>query len=376
MSTMLDRTNRSYLARWWWTVDRGLFIAILLLVFLGGVMVAASSPPVATRIGLNEFYFVYRQMVFLPLALVIAIGVSFMDPVLIRRFAVLGLLACLVMLALLPFMGDEIKGAKRWLHVGGMSIQPSEFIKPFFAVVSAWFFARRVIDGQFPGYTAAILLYGLVVALLAIQPDLGMIVTITAVWLAEFFVAGLPMYLVIALLLLAALGIYGAYHVFDHVQKRIDTFFDPSTGDTYQVDRSLEAFQRGGLVGVGPGEGSIKRVLPDSHTDFVFSVLGEEFGVIACLVVLGIYAFILFRGFYRIWHEKDLFVGIAVIGLLTQFGAQALINMGVALHLLPTKGMTLPFLSYGGSSSLALGIGMGMLLALTRRRYGTEHYGA
>lgn len=376
MSVMMDRTNRSYFARWWWTVDRGLFIAILLLAFLGVIMVVAASPPVATRIGLNEFYFVHRQMIFLPLAVLIAVVVSFLDPVLIRRFAVIGLLVCILMLMALPFAGAEVKGAKRWLYLGGMSIQPSEFVKPFFAVVSAWFFARRVVDGQFPGYQAAIALYALIVVLLAIQPDLGMTVTITAIWVAEFFVAGLPMYWVLALLLLAGLGIYGAYHLFPHVQKRIDTFFDPSTGDTYQVDRSLEAFQKGGLLGVGPGEGSVKRVLPDSHTDFVFSVLGEEFGIIACMVVLGIYAFILFRGFYRTWQEKDLFVGIAVVGLLTQFGAQALINMGVALHILPTKGMTLPFLSYGGSSSLALGIGMGMLLALTRRRYGTEHYGA
>ncbi len=366
----VSRRNQSYFGRWWWTVDRGIFASILILIFIGAIMGFASSPAVAKRIGLDGQYFAYRQLFFLMLCLAVIVIISMLDVVTIRRLSVIGLLLALLLLMIVPFVGDEIKGARRWVRIAGVSIQPSEFMKPFFAVVSAWFFARRYITPGFAGYLLSTILYCFVIVLLLMQPDLGMVVTVTMMWVAQFFVAGLPVYAVMGLSMVGIVGLYAAYVFFPHVNKRIETFLNPEESDNYQVDKSLEAFQSGGITGVGPGEGTVKQFLPDSHTDFVFAVLGEEYGLFACLFVMSVFAYIVVKGFYRAMQEKDLFVSIAIVGLLTQFGVQSLINIGVSIHLLPTKGMTLPFLSYGGSSLLAIGIGMGMLLVLTRRRYG------
>ncbi len=368
----LDRTNKSMVARWWWTVDRPLFFALFALMCLGSVLVTAASPPVAERLDLPSFYFVQRHQIFLLVAFVVMVVCSVLSVVWVRRLGMLGLAGSLFLMLLVPFMGMETKGAHRWINVLGMSVQPSEFMKPFMAIVMAWICAQKFERAYFPSYKMAIALYLVVVALLAAQPDFGMIITVTAMWSIQFFMAGLPFLWVIVLMILAGGGVVLAYHVFPHVARRIDMFLDPTAGDNYQVSKSLEAFQSGGILGRGPGEGQVKHYLPDSHTDFVFSVAGEELGMIACILIAILFAFIVLRGLSRVWRDAELFVMLAVVGLVAQFGIQSIINMGVAVNLLPAKGMTLPFISYGGSSVVAIAIGMGMLLALTRKRYGVK----
>ncbi|MDX2073642.1 MAG: putative lipid II flippase FtsW [Alphaproteobacteria bacterium] len=366
----LDRTNQSLLGRWWWTIDRLNFGAIVVLMILGSVLVAAGSPPVAKRLDLPGFYFVHRHQVFLLLGFATMMIASMLSPTMLRRLAVMGFLASLVLMVMVLFFGDQTKGAHRWITLLGLSIQPSEFMKPCFAVVMAWVCAENHRRVDFPGYKVAVALYLVVAALLVLQPDFGMALTVTAMWGIQLFLAGLPL-LWVGLLGIAALGgVIGAYHALPHVAKRINSFFDPAEGDNYQISRSLEAFRSGGIFGRGPGEGEIKLTLPDSHTDFIFAVAGEEFGALVCLIILSIFAFVVLRGLSRVWKENDLFIVLAVAGVLTQFGIQSIVNMGVAVNLLPAKGMTLPFLSYGGSSVIALAMGMGIMLSLTRRRYG------
>ncbi len=366
----LDRTNTSPLGRWWWTVDRPAFFALFGLIILGTVMVTAASPPVANRIGLPPFYFVHRHQIFLGLAFFVMLAVSLLPPVAVRRLGVVGFAVSVFLMMLVPFIGTETKGAHRWLSLGPFSLQPSEIMKPCFAIVMAWVCAEKYKKAYFPGNKIAIMLYLLVVVLLALQPDFGMIVTVTAMWSIQFFMAGLPFVWVIGFGILGLSGVWGAYHLFPHVAKRIDRFLDPASGDNYQVEKSLEACYNGGILGRGPGEGEVKQFLPDSHTDFVFSVACEEFGMVASVLIVMLFAFIVLRSLSRVWKETDIFVVLAVGGLIAQFGIQAAINMGVAVNLLPAKGMTLPFISYGGSSVLAIALGMGMMLSLTRRRYG------
>ncbi len=368
----LDRTNTSPIARWWWTIDRLNLFVILLIIAIGSVLVAAGSPPVAKRLDLPAFYFVNRHYVFLLLGTVAMFIVSMFHPVMVRRFAVLGLSASILLMMLVPFLGEQTKGAHRWINLFGISVQPSEFMKPFFAVVMAWICSESQRKVHFHGYRVAIGLYALVVILLLIQPDLGMTITVTVMWAVQLFLAGLPMLWVVLLIMLAIVGAVGAYNFFPHVAKRINSFLDPTAGDNYQIAKSLEAFKNGGLFGRGPGEGQVKQFLPDSHTDFIFAVLGVEFGVVVCIMVLSLFAFVVLRGFTRVWKESDLFIVLAVAGLLTQFGIQSVINMGVAVNLFPAKGMTLPFLSYGGSSVVAVALGIGMMLALTRKRFGKK----
>jgi cell division protein FtsW len=306
----------------------------------------------------------------LPLALGLMFAVSLQPPRTIRRIAVIGFAISLVLLALTFAIGAEIKGARRWINFPGLSLQPSEFVKPTFAVVAAWLFSEQKLRPRFPGNLICLALFLVVVAMLIKQPDIGMAAVVAAVWFAQFFMAGMRLYWVAAGALAGLGGVVGAYMYLPHVRVRVDHFLDPSTGDSYQVNRSIEAFANGGLWGRGPGEGTVKDVLPDAHADFVFAVAGEEFGVVVCLAIVALFAFIVLRGFSRMSQEGSLFVLLAATGLLVQFGLQAAINMASSLHLIPTKGMTLPFLSYGGSSMLALGLGMGMMLALTRRRLG------
>lgn len=373
MSTVFTRTDHSIIGRWWWTVDRWTLVAVALLIGFGALLVTAASPSVAERIHLPTFYFVIHQAVMLIPTLALMFGVSLLSPRGVRRlgFAMFVLFYALTAVTLVA--GVEIKGATRWISLGPLSLQPSEFLKPGFAVVSAWLFARqhaaRSAGQFFPGYGLAVVLYFAVVAVLILQPDFGMTFICTAIWFAEFFLAGLPILFVLALAVLGVGGMVGAYFVFPHVASRIDRFLNPAAGDTYQVDRSLEAFVHGGLSGTGPGQGTVKLFLPDAHADFIFAVAGEELGLAATLFLVLLFGFIVLRGFARALKDTDLFVVLAVGGLFTQFGLQALVHMGSSLHLLPAKGMTLPFVSYGGSSMLALGLGTGMALALTRTRF-------
>ena len=367
--TSFSRTDSSILGRWWWTLDRWALLVLTLLFAVGAILTVAASPGAAARIGLEPFFFVRHQFAFMLPALLILLAVSMLSPRGIRRIAVLVLGAGIILVAATNFSGIEIKGASRWLSLGAFTFQPSEFVKPCFAVVAAWMFAEYRQSKNFPGRAVASVLLLVIVGLLLLQPDFGMAVTVAAVWFVQFFLAGLSLWWV-GLSLAATLGlITAAYSIFPHVAKRIDLFNDPLSGASYQVTTSLKAFQQGGLLGKGPGEGVVKGYLPDAHTDFIFAVAAEEFGMLAALAIVGLFSFIVLRGLTRVVREADLFVLLAVAGLLTQFGLQALINMGVTVQLLPAKGMTLPFVSYGGSSLIASALGMGMVLALTRSGY-------
>ena len=366
------RTDTSLLGRWWWTVDRWSLLSLVALMGFGAVLMLAASPAAAERIGLRSFQLASRQIVLLPVAAAVMIAASLATPRWVRRIACFGLLASLALLLLTLLIGPEIKGATRWISLAGLSIQPSEFAKPCFAVVAAWLLSLRHDETGIPGAKVATALWLLVVALLLLQPDVGQAVLLTVIWGAQVFLAGMPLVWIAVLAVAGASGLVVAYFALPHVSARVDSFFDPAAGDRYQIIRSIEAFMNGGLLGRGPGEGTVKAQLPDAHSDFIFAVAGEEMGMIACLLILGLFAFVVLRGFARLLQENSLFILLAASGLLVQFGLQAVINMASTLHLMPTKGMTLPFLSYGGSSLMALALGMGMLLALTRRRVGGE----
>jgi cell division protein FtsW len=290
----------------------------------------------------------------------------------VRRLACAGFACAVVLMMATLAGGHEIKGAARWVSLGPITLQPSEFVKPTFAVVAAWMFSTQQTQEGFPGNLIALFLYFMVAGLLLLQPDVGMTLVISAVWFIEFFLAGLPVVWVLLGVVVGLGSLVGAYFTFSHVQARVDSFLDPAAGNSYQVMTALQAFHNGGLFGRGPGEGHVKAVLPDAHTDFIMAVAGEEFGLVLCLLVVGLFSFIVLRGFARMLAEESLFVLLATSGLLVQFGLQAIINMASTLRMMPTKGMTLPFISYGGSSTLALALGIGMVLALSRKRYGHE----
>jgi cell division protein FtsW len=366
----LPRTDTSLFGRWWWTVDRWMLMAIVAIAAIGALLTLAASPAVAERIGFDTYHFVRRQFVFLPVSLIVMVLVSLMTPRGIRRLAVGCAGAALIGMVATLFVGEEINGASRWVHIAGFSLQPSEFVKPAFAVIAAWLFSESRENSSVPGNKLATGLFVVIAGLLLLQPDVGMTSVVAAIWGIEFFLAGMPLLLVVMVAVLFVGGIIGAYFTFGHVQARIDRFLDPAAGEGYQVTRALEAFRNGGLFGRGPGEGRVKEVLPDAHADFIFAVAGEEFGLIACLVLLGLFASIVLRGFSRLLREDNLFIMLASAGLLVQFGLQVIINLASTLNMIPPKGMTLPFVSYGGSSTLALAIGMGMMLALTRERSG------
>ena len=369
MSTF-PRTDTSLIGRWWWTVDRWSLTALTAIALIGALMTLAASPPVAERLGLDTFHFVRRQFFFLLLASAVMLATSLLTSGGIRRLAAVVFAVTLVFMVAVLITGEEINGARRWLRLGALSIQPSEFIKPAFAVVAAWMFAKRRQDEHFPGDAITAGFFILVASCLLLQPDVGMSILVAAVWGAQLLLAGLPLTLVAVVALLFLSGAVAAYFTFTHVRIRVDSFLDPSAGDNYQVMRSLDAFHNGGLFGRGPGEGTVKDILPDAHADFIFAVTGEEFGLIVCLLLVGLFAFVVLRGFSRVFRDNDLFVLLVVAGLLVQFGLQAIINMASSLQLMPPKGMTLPFISYGGSSTLALAWGLGMVLALTRERPG------
>jgi cell division protein FtsW len=363
----LSRADNSLLGRWWWSVDRWTLGAIGTLIGFGYIMMLAASPAVAERIGTSRETFILKQVVFLAAAGVIVVVVSLLSPRDIKRLAIAGCLVALAMTAATMVMGVEIKGARRWISLPGMTIQPSEFLKPCFAIVTAWLLSEAKKSPRFPGTIIAFFVFGLILMLLKSQPDIGMLAVVTVVFLAQLYINGLPLALVGVGVSMIGGGAVMAYTLFPHVRSRVTRFWD-GTGDNYQVTTALEAFGNGGLMGRGPGEGHVKDILPDAHADFVFAVAGEEFGMIICVVILSVFAFIVLRGLLRLLREQDLFVVLSCTGLVTGFGLQAFVNMASTLRLIPTKGMTLPFISYGGSSAIAIALGMGMLLALTRRR--------
>ena len=365
----LSRADTSVLGRWWWTVDRWTLAAVATLIGFGYIMMLAASPAVAERIHQARDVFIFKQIFFLAIAGMIVVAVSLLSPKGVRRVALAGCAMALLLTAATLVIGTEIKGARRWIALPGMSLQPSEFLKPCFAVAAAWLIAEGRKTRRFPGMLLAFAVFALIALLLKSQPDMGMLAVIIGVFFIQLYVAGLNLMLVGVGLGAIVAGAVGAYTFFPHVRSRVLRFLDPAAGDNFQVTRALEAFGNGGLLGRGPGEGHVKDTIPDAHADFVFAVAGEEFGLIICLVILAVFAFIVLRGLLRLLSEGDLFVVLAASGLAAGFGLQAFVNMASTLHLIPTKGMTLPFISYGGSSVVAVALGMGMLLALTRRRH-------
>lgn len=366
--SIFSRTDQSFLGKWWWTVDRVALTLILTVCVFGVMLVAAASPPVAERINAPANHFIIRHIIYLIPSICLMIFISMADLKQISRMAIVLMGATLFLMVMVLIFGAEIKGAQRWIQLGPMSIQPSEFAKPAFIVVAAWLIARQKENPKFKGFLYASLLYGLVISLLILQPDMGMTFVTTVSFFTIIFLAGFPFRWIFLLMALAIGAGFAAYFGFDHVQSRMDRFMNPESGDTYQIDRSLMAFQNGGLFGTGAGQGTIKMTIPDAHADFIFAVAGEELGMIVTIFLIGLYGYIILRGYNRTMDTDNIFIILASGGILTVFGIQALINMGSTVHLLPTKGMTLPFISYGGSSLLSSGIAMGMMLALTRRQ--------
>ncbi|HTR86895.1 MAG TPA: putative peptidoglycan glycosyltransferase FtsW [Reyranella sp.] len=367
----VPRDDRSVIGQWWWTVDRWALGAVLAIMAFGVLLTLAASPPEAERLHVDSFFFAKRQFFFLPMALAVMMAISLSSPRHIRRLALLVFCGSVVLLALTFVIGAEVKGARRWITVPGISnIQPSEFVKPSLAVISAWLLAQARAERRLPGYFLSTLLVGMVLTMLIMQPDLGMSIVIASVWAAQLFVIGLPMWIAGFGVIGGAGALVGAYFMLSHVRSRFDRFLDPSSGDNYQVNTALEAFMNGSLFGRGPGEGTVKAQLPDAHTDFIMAVCGEEFGLAVCLIILLLFAFVTLRAMQRASKETSLFIALAATGLGVQFGLQAAINMASTVQLIPAKGMTLPFISYGGSSALAMAICVGMMLALTREHAG------
>ena len=364
----MSRARKSPLSDWWWTIDKYLLTAGLLLLASGFLLSLSASPSVTARLNIDDsFHFVKRHAMFLFPAMVVMIGTSFLNLKQVRRLSLLVLVGTVLALIALPVIGYSAKGATRWLAVGSFLLQPSEFLKPVFVITIAVLFAESSRRPDIPCNLFSILLFCLCAGLLVTQPDFGQTVLLSMIWGTMFFMAGMPWIWIALLGGMGMLGFAAAYLMIPHVTTRIDRFVT-GTGDNFQVDRGLEAITSGGWFGRGPGEGTVKYGLPDSHTDFIFSVAAEEFGVMLAMGLVAIFAFIVLRGLYHGFQERDRFVQLALSGLVLMFGFQAIINICVNLRLMPAKGMTLPFISYGGSSLMAVALGMGFVLALSRKR--------
>ena len=366
--------DKSFLSQWWKTIDRSMIIGFLLLSFIGLMLIASAGPSVARRIGITdnflraEWWFFTKYAVFAMISLGVMVVVSMMPLKNARRLGVILFICALGLLALTPLFGTEIKGAKRWI----LGIQPSEFVKPGLVMFSAWMMARAKEKHSFINMSVSLVALSLTVMILLIQPDLGQTILVIAVWISMFFATGANLLWFIGFGGLGFLGIMGAYYNFSHVHNRINAFLSPDDFDKYGVNYQSEvarkAFSTGGFFGRGPGEGEVKNALPDAHTDYIFAVAGEEFGLILCLFVVALYGFLIMRCLMRVSKVHDHFSRIGAVGLISLFGLQAFINMAVNLGLFPPKGMTLPFISYGGSSVIALGFLTGFVLCLSRKR--------
>lgn len=367
--SMPSRVSEPVLPRWWRTIDKWSLTAILVLFGIGLLLGLAASVPLADRNGLEPYYYVQRQMAFGGLALMAMAGISMMSPAMVRRIAILGFSVSFLGICLLPLLGTDYgKGAVRWFSFGFASVQPSEFLKPGFVVLTAWLMAAgQDLKGP-AGKTYSFCLLLAVVGLLALQPDFGQTMIIVFGWSVIYFVAGAPIFLLVLVMGLVSLGGLLAYSSFEYVAKRIDGFLSPDLDPRTQLGYAANAIQEGGFFGVGIGAGQVKWTLPDAHTDFIIAVAAEEYGLVLVLVIIALYGTVVVRSLFRLTRERDPFIRLAGAGLAAVFGVQAMINLGVAVRLLPAKGMTLPFVSYGGSSVIAAGITVGMLLALTRSR--------
>jgi len=361
---LISRSDNSNIALWWWTIDRFLLTLFSILIIVGIFLVMASSQHLAQSFNIFSHYFTLRHILFVIISLPIIFLFSLLNEKQTKAISIIGLIITIFLLLIILINGSEIKGAKRWIYFSGFSFQPSELCKPFYVIVNAWFLTLWIEGKNFPGWAWSIVSLILISSLLLIQPDVGMTIVIILTWCFQLFITGIPLIIIICLTLAVPLFVILTYHNFDHVKIRIDGFLE---GTTYQVTKSLQSFEFGGFWGTGPGEGFYKKFLPDAHSDFVFAVAAEEYGILICLIIILIYSLVVYRAFSLSFINKNLFFIIAVSGLAFQFGIQTLIHMGSNTNLIPTKGMTLPFLSYGGSSMISSAITVGILLSLTRK---------
>jgi cell division protein FtsW len=365
---MFARDRKTPIAEWWWTIDKQLLAALALLLMVGIVLSFAASPPVAERIGLDAWHFVIRHAMFSAIALVVLVATSMLPHRLARVSAIAVLIGSIILLWLTLRFGVEVKGAKRWVSAFGQTIQPSEFVKPAFAVIGAWLFSESMKQQGMPARSLATLIMLVIVGGLLLQPDIGQTALVLATWAALLFLSGISWFVIFGLGIAAVGLLFGAYALFPHFAKRIDTFINPEGGNTYQVDKALSSLLEGGWFGRGPGESLAKKVIPDAHADYVFSAAAGEFGILFCLCLVALIAFIVIRAMMLAQQQPSLFARLAASTIAIQFGLQCSINLAVNLSLIPPKGMTLPFVSYGGTSMIAIAFGMGLMLALTRKR--------
>jgi cell division protein FtsW len=364
---MLETRGSHSWRRWWWSLDIATVILIACIMAIGALLITTASPVVAERLKLNSFYFVHRQLVFLSAASMIMFMVANLSEIVLRRAILVGFMLCIALMILVLFLGEEVKGARRWLSVLGVSIQPSEVLKPAFIYIVGTVLAEKFSRTRFPGFSLALMFYGLIAVLLVLQPDFGMIITYTVVLIGQLFLAGLSIWWLVCAGVAGAIGAVGAYHFLPHVQRRVNLFLHPEQSENFQVEKSLESYVSGGLFGRGPGEGVVKSHLPDSHTDFIFAVAGEELGSVFSTLVIMVFLVLIMRVIMLLLKEQDLLKIYVGAGIIMLFSLQTIFNVGVTLHLFPTKGMTLPFVSYGGSSALSYAICFGILLNFSRR---------
>ena len=356
------------LKRWFAPIDQMLLGITLILIAIGTWISIASTPAIAMKLGFTPFHFVKLHLLTLPVALFIMLFTSFLKETHIRMLAVIGYFSCLILIACTLFFGTEIKGARRWINVFGQSLQPSEFCKPVIAIVVAWLLSGQYNDRKFPGIILSIFSVGLVISLLLLQPDIGMTVIISGTLFAQLFISGLSITMIVTTIASVVSAMFCLYFSFPHFATRIDKFLmKDEDADIYQVQKSIEAFKSGGFWGKGPTEGVVKTLIPDSHSDFVFSIIAEEYGFFVCIFVITLFVIFITRAIAKIRQISNMFTFVAVFGLLFQITAQVTINICTSLNLIPTKGMTLPFISYGGSSFLASAISFGLIFALTKK---------
>ncbi|WP_342748401.1 MULTISPECIES: putative peptidoglycan glycosyltransferase FtsW [Devosia] len=365
---MFSRAEKTPLAEWWWSIDRELLGALIMLLAVGMVLSFGASPAVAERIGLDEWHFVIRHALFCLLAIPVMLATSLLNQRQARFVALATLVVMTILLWATLHFGTEVKGARRWISIAGWTIQPTEFVKPAFAVIGAWLFSEYMIHRNVPGRAIATIIMGLLVGALLLQPDLGQTALVMATWAVLLFFSGISWWVIVGLGGAAGGLLVGGYAFFPHFARRIDSFINPEDGNTYQVDRALQSLMEGGWFGRGPGESVANRLIPDAHADFVFSAAAGEFGIVFCMGLVGLIGFIAIRAMLAAQRQASLFARLAASTLAAQFAMQSGINLAVNLNLMPAKGMTLPFVSYGGTSMIAVAFGMGLMLALTRTK--------
>ena len=365
---IFDRAKLNFLKRWWLDIDRVSFLLVIGVIIFGLIMSTVSSPYIAKKIGVEKFFFIKKQIVFSSLAIIVLIIISFFNIDQIKAISMIGSGIVLVLLVVVLIFGHETKGAKRWISIWGFALQPSEFIKPLFLVLNAFLLQRFSGRKWYVKYGVSGAFFAVTGLLLILQPDFGMTTVLVLLWLAQLFIFGLPLALIGVISSIGVLGAFYAYLSMPHVANRVDKFLNIDQKN-YQVERSIDAYVNGGFFGTGPGDGLVKRYIPDAHTDFIFAVVAEEFGVITCLAIIVIFFTLIRRAIKNAMTKEDMFSYLAIIGLISQFTLQIIINIGVSVGLFPTKGMTLPFISYGGSSVLAMSLCFGMILALTKKKY-------